>query len=347
MRECTRVATMLLSAVALVFSVAARGQTSGATKVPAYSVDARSLTFTIVRAVFVQELEGCGAKFVEPKPEKYRGLVVTVRIAHTSAEFVLRAQDFTLHYDWGRDAQDVAPCAGLSACSAKPDEQRDMVFCAHNINLSREVKPTSTECYVHMFFTDFEASTRQIRLHLATPVAAPVHVPSASGATRKNAIGRVESREATGQGDYGGSFWYRIVDAQSVKYDTGLFSHEVSVTLRIEKAVGKVLALHSSDFTLHYAATREGEEDEASTVNCDEMSDFSLTAAGERRRRPVVRQQTERLRADLSCITDAAMTAADELYLDLTFRGVRPGARELHVLHARPVTATFAVQGWE
>jgi len=326
--------------------VTASGQIPRAAEVPAYGIDARSVTLTIVRAEFVKELRGSHAKFVEPDPEKYRGLVVTVKISDPPAEFALRNKDFTLHYEWGRGARSVAQCAGLSAFSTQLDEQREMVLCTPNINLSRQFEPSGTQCYIDLFFTDLEASTRQIKLHLATPLAPPMHLPLPSGAALDDkSRGRQAEREAR-QMNREGAFGYRIADAKSVEYDRGYY-REVCVTLRIQKRAGDVLALHSSDFSLHYVRRREGKEDKGESTGCDGMSRFSLTAAGERLLQPVPREQREpRTRPDLKRITDGAVQNAEELYVDLRFRGVWPEPKELHVLHARPVTAAFAVKGW-
>ena len=346
MRQSTRIATILLSAITFACCVAASGQVPRAAEVPAYGIDARSVTLTIVRAEFVKELKGSHAKFVEPDPEKYRGLVVTVKIADPPAEFVLRNKDFTLHYEWGRDARNAAQCAGLSACTSRLDEQREMMLCTPNINLSREVKPTGTECYVDLFFTDMEVSTRQIELCLATPLAPPVHLPLASRAALDDRTRAAQAPRNATQLSKESTFAYRIVDATSVEYDRG-FYREVCVTLQIRKQAGQAVALHSSDFSLHYVSAREGKGDQASSTDCDGMSSFSLAAAGERRLEPVPRAQREpRTRPDLKRITDGAMQDAEELYVDLRFRGVRPEPKELHVLHARPVTAAFAVKGW-
>ena len=346
MRQSTRIATILLSAITFACCVAASGQVPRAAEVPAYGIDARSVTLTIVRAEFVKELKGSHAKFVEPDPEKYRGLVVTVKIADPPAEFVLRNKDFTLHYEWGRDARNAAQCAGLSACTSRLDEQREMMLCTPNINLSREVKPTGTECYVDLFFTDMEVSTRQIELCLATPLAPPVHLPLASRAALDDRTRAAQAPRNATQLSKESTFAYRIVDATSIEYDRG-FYREVCVTLQIRKQAGQAVALHSSDFSLHYVSAREGKDDQASSTDCDGMSSFSLAVAGERRLEPVPREQREpRTRPDLKRITDGAMQDAEELYVDLRFRGVRPEPKELHVLHARPVTAAFAVKGW-
>lgn len=184
MEQFSRIAKMLLCAITFVFCVEANGQIALQAKVPAYGIDPKSATFTIVRAELVKELKGSHAKFVEPNPEKYRGVVITVKIADPPSEFVLRNKDFTLHYQWGRNARSVAPCAGLSACSAQLHEERQIMLCTPNMNLSREFEPREKECYIDLFFTEVEASVRQIKLHyLAMPVAPPVHLPLQSGAS--------------------------------------------------------------------------------------------------------------------------------------------------------------------
>lgn len=140
------------------------------------SVDLNSVKFKIVGAYFVDTLQGVNAKWRDTSDGKYRGLVLTVEVKKPAQKALsLHANDFSLHYYYGKDSTDVSPCHGVSGFSTVKGVDRPMKLSQTGRVASETGAATSSAdtVYVDLFFQGFEPNTRELHLLMAQPCAAP------------------------------------------------------------------------------------------------------------------------------------------------------------------------------
>ena len=140
---------------------------------PPLALQSRDVKIEIVDATFVRKLEGVSTKFEESQPDKFRGLVLTVKVkkpAGSGLTFV--AQDFTLHYRYGQSS-DVAKCFGLSSFSVDKNVDRPMSLWTHGIGRSSTgLATTKAETlFIDLFFQYMEPETSELHLLVAQPLA--------------------------------------------------------------------------------------------------------------------------------------------------------------------------------
>lgn len=146
---------------------------AGNDKEPPYLLSADDVKFEIVGASFVAKLQGLTNRFEENDLDKYRGLVVTVKITKPAdEELTLVAQDLTLHYHFGESA-DVSRCQGISTFTKEKDVDRIMRF-YNNVGSATTGTATTklTTIYVDLFFQYMEPNTSDIHLFVARPADA-------------------------------------------------------------------------------------------------------------------------------------------------------------------------------
>lgn len=166
------IATCLAATLVTLGSVSAQDQTSTAPD----AVDLKDINIKIVEALYITELRGVKGSFKQKQPEKYRGLVLIVELEKPAGSaLTLYAQDFSLHYYYGKESSDVAPCQGISGFSTTKDTDRPMAFDAQGRQASQTgVATTGADTvYVDLFFDFLEPDTREFHLLLAQPVIIP------------------------------------------------------------------------------------------------------------------------------------------------------------------------------
>jgi hypothetical protein len=143
--------------------------------------DLSTARIQIVDTRFVTALESPENKkqFKETEPDKYRGLVVTVKIAkEPGANVVLIAQDISLHYRFGGNS-DVAKCFGLSNFTVSQYDARQMSLYKEgwgNVITGSDARASST-VYVDLFFQNMEPDTHELYLFMAQPASAQFITP--------------------------------------------------------------------------------------------------------------------------------------------------------------------------
>jgi hypothetical protein len=159
-------------------------------KVPAM-LDLATLQIEAVEASYVTELRGSNASFRTTEPDKFRALVLTLRITKPSdMPLRLYAPDFTLHYTYG-STFDVSQCTGLSGFSTSQNVDRIMTLADRgylSVAAAGEVKKASV-LYVDVFFPGLEPDSRDLHLLVARPTGAmlstggwtPTRTPTPSG----------------------------------------------------------------------------------------------------------------------------------------------------------------------
>jgi len=136
--------------------------------------DMAKVSFEIVGATFVTKLDGVSATFTESEPEKFHGMVLTVKVRKPAGEQLqLFAPDLCLHYRHG-DAFDVMPCQGLSTFSTTNDTDRVMNFFARSYGSTTTGVATqgASTVYVDAFFQYIEPDTSDLCLLVAQSVGA-------------------------------------------------------------------------------------------------------------------------------------------------------------------------------
>lgn len=159
-------------ALALAAAPAALAQTPAGARGDAF--DAARAGVSIEAASFVAELQGANASFKELQPDKYRGLVLTLRVRKPPDEpLTIYAQDLALHYRFGAK-RDVARCTGISAFSLTRDAERRIVFMPQGLgSMATAVNSTSAaEIFVDLFFQGMEPESSELDLRAAHPIGA-------------------------------------------------------------------------------------------------------------------------------------------------------------------------------
>ena len=141
---------------------------------PPDAFDLSAVKFQIVNATFVTSLAGTSAQFKETNPDKYRGLVVTLKITKPPySELSLICQDINLHYRYGENS-DIARCFGLSTFSVQQDEDRAMSLYSQGWGkvTTGQGATRSDTVYVDLFFQNMEPETHDLHLFMAQPAGA-------------------------------------------------------------------------------------------------------------------------------------------------------------------------------
>lgn len=136
-------------------------------------IDVSKIKFEIIGTMFVTELEGVGRKFKETEPEKYRGMVVTVRIKKPAGMALkIFNADLPLHYYHGDD-YDVMICQGLSSFSTTQDVDRPMqLFNRYGSTSTGTSSTQASEVYLDIFYQYLEPDTGDIYIMIANTMGA-------------------------------------------------------------------------------------------------------------------------------------------------------------------------------
>ena len=175
-----QIVALSMATMAVVAVCSARaGDTTSTTKSitsPPLVLPVKEVKFEIVNAAFVDKLVGLNANFNSQKPDKSRGLILTVRIKKPAGrELTFLAQDFTLHYRYGENSKAIR-CVGLSSFSTCKDVARPMLLFADGEGVSKIGPPESKEetLFVDLFFLSIENNPSQLHLFVAQPVDASI-----------------------------------------------------------------------------------------------------------------------------------------------------------------------------
>jgi hypothetical protein len=139
-------------------------------------VDLQEIKFEIVGVQYVSELSAANAQFKQNKPDEYRGLIVTIEARKPKdRQLKLFTQDFSLHYLYGDDETDVAPCLGISGFSSSKDLDRPMYLSKSGRKSSQTGSATTASevVYFELFFDGFEPDTKELHLLVAQPCMPP------------------------------------------------------------------------------------------------------------------------------------------------------------------------------
>ncbi len=142
-------------------------------------LDLNKVRFQIVEATFVTKLDSAKAQFQEHEPNRYHGLIVTVRVTKTAGvPLTLTCQDINLHYRFGQES-DIAQCYGLSNFTTQQYEDRFMALFSQGYGKSTtELAATrSGAVYVDVFFQKMEPQTRDLYLFISQPTGAHFTTP--------------------------------------------------------------------------------------------------------------------------------------------------------------------------
>lgn len=138
------------------------------------AVNLQKVSLRVVDVVFVEELKGANDKtFKETELEDYRGMVMTLEVRKPANEALsMYAQDFALHYDYGEDDTDVAPCQGISGFSGIKAVDRPMYL--NQVGRYKTTTGASTikepVVYVDLFFQYMEPTTSDLHLLVGQPI---------------------------------------------------------------------------------------------------------------------------------------------------------------------------------
>jgi len=135
------------------------------------AIDLAKIRFEIMKSMFVDKLEGVNASYTENQPEKFRGLILTVRITKPAGEsLTIHGPDLDLHYYHG-ETYDVLNCQGLSGFSKTMDVDRPMRLWSTGIG--SVATGTSTQdsdiLYIDVFYQYLEPDTKEVFLMIAQP----------------------------------------------------------------------------------------------------------------------------------------------------------------------------------
>ena len=159
------------------------------------SIDLSKVHFEIMKAVFVSKLEGINASYTENQPDKFRGLLLTVRITKPVSEaLTIHGPDLDLHYNHG-DTYDVLNCQGLSSFSKSLDVDRPMRLWSTGIG--SVTTGTSTQdsdvLYMDVFYQYLEPDTKDVYLMIAQPTG--LHYTTSGWKPTAQDSGRVSNPE--------------------------------------------------------------------------------------------------------------------------------------------------------
>jgi hypothetical protein len=135
-------------------------------------LDLTKVKVSIHDVVFVTELSGTNGTYKEKQPEKYHGVVITLRITKdVASSLTIHAQDLVLHYRRGEDNYDVAKCIGLSVFSSSLDVDRPMTFFDSGLGkmTTGAAMQKADVVYIDAFYQFMEPETREIYLLVAQP----------------------------------------------------------------------------------------------------------------------------------------------------------------------------------
>lgn len=138
---------------------------------PSDTFDLSKVKIQIVDATFVTKLTSEKADFTETNPDKYHGVIITLKITKTPGEEVtLTCQDISLHYRYGENS-DIARCYGLSTYTTVQDQDRSMALYSQGWGKSTTGLSTTkaSAVYVDLFFQNMEPDTSDLYIFIAQP----------------------------------------------------------------------------------------------------------------------------------------------------------------------------------
>jgi hypothetical protein len=133
---------------------------------PPDALDLSKVRLQVVDATFVANLQGTNATYKETQLDKYRGLILTVKVTkQPGVPLTVICQDINIHYRFG-ESSDVAKCFGLSTFSAQQDEDRAMSL--YSLGWGKSSTGASTTksgtVYFDVFFQNMEPETHDVHL---------------------------------------------------------------------------------------------------------------------------------------------------------------------------------------
>ena len=140
---------------------------------PPLAFPVKDVKLKIVGATFVSRLQGVSKRFEATRPEKFRGVVLTVEVRKPAGmELTFVAQDFNLHYRYGAKS-DVSRCQGLSTFSVQKDIDRPMKLINNVGRMSTGISTVKAKIvFIDLFFQYMERDTSKLHLFVAQPVSA-------------------------------------------------------------------------------------------------------------------------------------------------------------------------------
>ena len=165
--------TMLLLTASAIIAADAAGKLDSKQAVPK-ALDLNRVKIRIVDLAFVKELTGINATYKEQHPDKYRAAIVTLEVNKPAGETIsIQAQDLTLHYSYGGNA-DVSGCAGLSSFSTGKDVDRPMNLWSAGYGFVATGTTTrkSETVFIDAFFLNIEPDVSKVYLLVAQPIGA-------------------------------------------------------------------------------------------------------------------------------------------------------------------------------
>jgi len=159
------------------------------------AIDLSKVRFEIVKSMFVSKLEGINASYTENQPDKFRGLLLTVRITKpASAALTIHGPDLDLHYNHG-NTYDVLNCQGLSSFSKSMDVDRPMRLWSTGIGSVATGTSTldADTLYMDVFYQYLEPDTKDVYLMIAQPTG--LHYTTTGWKPTAQDSGRVSNPE--------------------------------------------------------------------------------------------------------------------------------------------------------
>jgi hypothetical protein len=141
---------------------------------PPETLNLNNVRFQIVDTAFVTKLEAGSNRFEETHPDKYHGLIVTLKITkEAGTEFTVACQDINIHYRYGQQS-DIARCYGLSNYSTQQNEDRSMSLYGQGWGRSTTglASTKSSTAYIDVFFQNMEPDTSDLYLFISQPTGA-------------------------------------------------------------------------------------------------------------------------------------------------------------------------------
>ena len=137
-------------------------------------MDLEKVKVEIVEATFVTELDGGKAQYKERQPDKYRGMLLTLRVTKPAGmPLKLFAPDLVLHY-WRGEQAEVSRCFGLSAFSAEQGMDRPMRLfrLGYGLTVTGQATVKAGVLYVNAFFDNIEPDIREMHVLVTQSVGA-------------------------------------------------------------------------------------------------------------------------------------------------------------------------------
>lgn len=162
-----RLYLFLISGIILAGAININAQT----EVP---LEAKIHNVEIIDCIFLKKLNTTKWVFTESEPEKYRYAVVTVKITKDAGQpLKVALADFTLHYRYGENKEEVAYCAAMSSFSTVLDVDRDLKASKNGPGWSKQSTGTRSTAravvYVDLAFRKIENTVNDMWICVAQP----------------------------------------------------------------------------------------------------------------------------------------------------------------------------------